>query len=123
MIGMGDQIVHLEIPSEDPKKSSEFYRELFGWKFDWSWSPTYGLFETGAEASLTGGAIYKPEETGPEMLVYVGVSDIPKKLEKVKALGGEVVKEKTEIEGVGWYGLFKDLDGNLIGLFTGKPEE
>jgi len=72
---------------------------------------------------LTGGAIYKPEETDPEMLVYVGVSDIPKKLAKVKALGGEVVKEKTEIEGVGWYGLFKDLDGNLIGLFTGKPKE
>ncbi|MFQ5871066.1 MAG: VOC family protein [Candidatus Geothermarchaeales archaeon] len=120
---MGDQIVHVEIPSEDPKKASEFYRELFGWKFDWSWSPTYGLFETGAEATLAGGAVYRPEETGPEMLVYIGVADIPKKLEKVKALGGEVVKEKTEIEGVGWYGLFKDLDGNLIGLFTGKPEE
>jgi len=35
-------------------------------------------------------------------------------------LGGRKVKEKTEIPNVGWVGLFTDLDGNTIGLFTPK---
>jgi len=30
------------------------------------------------------------------------------------------VQEKREISNVGWFGLFKDLDGNTIGLFTSK---
>jgi hypothetical protein len=28
--------------------------------------------------------------------------------------------QKTEIPKVGWFGLFKDLDGSAIGLFTPK---
>jgi len=43
-------------------------------------------------------------------------------LEKAEKLGGKKVKEKTEITGVGWFGLFTDLDGNTIGLFKPKQE-
>lgn len=41
-------------------------------------------------------------------------------LEKAVELGGRKVKEKTEIPDIGWFGLFTDLDGNTIGLFTPK---
>ena len=41
-------------------------------------------------------------------------------LEKAVNLGAKKVKEKTEIPNVGWFGLFTDLDGNTIGLFTPK---
>ncbi len=41
-------------------------------------------------------------------------------LKKAKALGAEILQEKTEIPGRGWYGIFKDPTGNTIGLFTRK---
>jgi len=48
------------------------------------------------------------------------VDDIDAMLEKAVKLGAKKVKETTEIPNVGWFGLFTDLDGNTIGLFTPK---
>ena len=48
------------------------------------------------------------------------VEDINAMLKKAEKLGCSKVKEKTEIPNVGWFGLFTDLDGNTIGLFTPK---
>jgi predicted enzyme related to lactoylglutathione lyase len=47
----------------------------------------------------------------------VNTDDIQKTLDLVKLNGGIIIREKTEIPTIGWYGLFKDPEGNLIGLF------
>ncbi len=52
----------------------------------------------------------------------MAVKDIPKILNKAKELVTKTVKEKTEIPNVEWFGLFSDLDGNIIGVFTAKRE-
>ncbi len=57
------------------------------------------------------------------IVFYVAVEDIPKTLKKAEKLGAETVKEKTEIPGMGWFGLFSDPDGNIIGVFTPKQGE
>jgi len=114
-------ICHLEIPTADVKKSGEFYRKLFGWKINYGWSKDFALFSTG-EGQLSGGGLDSSEEarSRDSIIIYVQVDDINAMLEKAVKLGAKKVKEKTEVPNTGWYGLFTDLDGNTIGLFTPK---
>jgi len=118
---MPHTICHLEIPTINVKKSGEFYKKLFGWKIDYGWSKDYATFST-EEGVLTGGGLDSSEEARSlgKIIVYILVDDINTMLERAVKLGAKKVKERTEIPNVGWYGLFTDLDGNIIGLFTPK---
>jgi hypothetical protein len=117
---MDNSIVHIEISTKDLPKAQKFYSQLFNWKITgWEGSSDYLMFETGKEP---GGGIQKVDKVRPGdgVLIYVQVEDIEKTLSKAKELGGKIVKEKTEIPNVGWFGLLSDLDGNTIGIFKGK---
>jgi hypothetical protein len=116
---MSHIICHLEIPTTDVKKSGEFYKKLFGWEIDYGWGKDYATFSTG-EDQLGGGLDRKDKITRGNTIIYILVDDINAMLEKAVKLGAKKVKEKTEIPNVGWFGLFTDLDGNTIGLFTSK---
>ena len=51
--------------------------------------------------------------------LYFQVDDIEKSLLKAKQLGGEVEQEKVQIsEEIGYQGKFKDVFGNIIGVFS-----
>jgi predicted enzyme related to lactoylglutathione lyase len=50
--------------------------------------------------------------------ISVLTDDIESTLAKVEELGGQTVTPKTEIPDMGWFAVFKDPQGNLIGLFT-----
>ncbi len=120
---MSHPIVHLEIPTTDTKKSGEFYKKLFGWKIDYSWGPDYAMFsyEVRQDGGLRGGGLDRKDDIKPgNLIIYVHVDDIEAMLEKAEEFGGKREQGKTEIPNVGWFGLFKDLDGNTIGLFTSK---
>jgi len=118
---MPKTICHLEIPTTDVKKSGEFYRKLFDWKIDYGWGKDYATFDTG-EGQLAGGLDRKDKISlgNSNVIIYILVDDINAMLAKAVKLGAKKVKEKTEIPNVGWFGLFIDLDGNTIGLFTPK---
>lgn len=117
---MSHTICHLEIPTTDVKKSGEFYKKLFNWKIDYSMGENYAIFSTGEEQ--LGGGLDSSEEARSlgKIIIYIQVDDINAMLEKVEKLGAKKVTGKTEIPNVGWFGLFTDLDGNTIGLFTPK---
>jgi len=117
---MDNSIVHIEISTTDLSKAQKFYSQLLNWKITgWEGSSDYLMFETGKEP---GGGIQKVDKVRPDdgVLIYILVEDIEKTLNKAKELGGKIVKEKTEIPQVGWFGLFADLGGNTIGVFKGK---
>jgi len=69
---------------------------------------------------LSGGLDRKDRITPGNIIIYLLVDDINAMLKKAVKFGAKKVKEKTEIPNVGWFGLFTDLDGNTIGLFTPK---
>lgn len=110
-------IVHVEIPAEDVGAAGEFYRELLGWKITSMPEMDYTMWE--AEDG-TGGGIPKVSAENPagQVLVYIASDDIDEDLEKVRQLGGKVIHEKAEIPGMGWYGIFQDPTGNILGLYT-----
>lgn len=116
---MVHDICHIEIPVTDVRRAGEFYNKLFGWRIDYGME-NYATFIP--DEGLAGG-LDKVEKVTPGGIVfYVAVEDIPKTLKKTEELGAKTAKEKTEIPNVGWFGLFSDLDGNIIGVFTAKRE-
>lgn len=42
-------------------------------------------------------------------------------LGRVAAAGGELVGTKTPIPTIGWSALFRDTEGNLVGMFPDDP--
>ena len=110
-------IVHIEIPAVDSEKAGKFYHELFGWKIEIDTKMNYSMW---APAEGPGGG-FAPitENTKPgNVLIHVDSDDIEADLKRVKALGGTVLKEKTEIPKIGWFALFKDPTGNTLALYT-----
>ena len=114
---MNNSICHIEISATDLKRAEKFYSELLSWKIQKAEKfPDYLVFDTGKEP---GGGIQKVKKVNPGdgVLIYIEVKDIEKTLNKAKSLGGKIIKEKTDIPPIGWFGLLADLDGNIIGLF------
>lgn len=114
---------HFEIVANDPEKASAFYGELFGWEIKatpMGDGSTYHMISA-TEGSI-GGGIMKAEggmQPGPGGFVpYLLSEDIEATLAKAGELGAKTVAPKTQIPGIGYYAVFADPDGNLVGLFS-----
>jgi len=115
---------HFEIPADDPDRAKAFYSGLFEWSFS---HPIpgfdgYHLFTTPVGQEGMGGAIGKRGENAPEKLrTYVHVDSVDASLRKVTELGSAIVEAKAEVPGQGWYGVFRDTEGNEIALWESLP--
>jgi hypothetical protein len=109
--------VHIEISANDLHAAAKFYGELFGWKMEHSAEQNYTTFETG-EGEVGGGLNPTTNSPAGTVTVYANTDDIEASLKKVESLGGKTITPKTEIPGFGWFGLFSDPTGNVIGLYT-----
>jgi len=110
-------ICHVEIPAHDLARVRKFYTEVFAWDTH-AMDDNYALFKT-PEGPGGGFSTYQKPVENPGYNFYIEVADIPGALEKVKASGGEVVKEKTEISpDHGYMAFIKDCEGNMVGLWS-----
>ena len=117
---MGNPFVHVELNTADLGKAKKFYSQLFEWKLEDlpMESGTYTMIGVGDGTG--GGMMQHPMPGAPSMwMAYVIVSDIEASTKKVKALGGTVMKEKTEVPGMGWLAIIVDPTGAHLGLW--KP--
>jgi len=112
-------IVHVEIPSTDPKKNAKFYSDAFGWKLEHA--PEFDYWQFRPEGGPGGGF---PGTEGPaggkvgEVLVYIDTDDIEASLAKIESVGGKTLAPKMEIPGTGWFAFFADPSGNKLALYT-----
>lgn len=110
--------VHIELSAADAKAAGKFYGDLFGWKIEADDELNYVQFG-GGEGGVGGGFIGIDENTPAGTVVpYASTDDIEAALAKAESLGATTLMPKTEIPGVGWFGLFVDPSGNRIGLYT-----
>ncbi len=111
------QMGHVEIPADDPERAKRFYGELFGWQFqETPGFEGYHMFQAGP--GEVGGAIGKRGEMARQTMVqYVTVGSIDDAVAKAAELGGGVVTPRTEVPGMGWYGVVRDSEGGEIGLW------
>ena len=134
-----NSIVHFEIPADDVDRAMDFYKKTFGWKFnEWPMPANsstggasyYGVttVETDEQhmpkhAGAINGGLMKRSNENHVFTNYVQVEDIASMLETIAANGGSVVMPKTEIApGMGWIAMFKDPEGNMMGLHQMSPE-
>jgi predicted enzyme related to lactoylglutathione lyase len=115
------QIVHIEFSAQDLEAAGKFYSELFGWKIQQIPEMNYAMFDIGENV---GGGLNPVSDSNPagSVIAHISTDDIDATLAKAESLGGKIIAPKTEIPEYGWYGLFTDPTGNLIGLSTPRPE-
>lgn len=110
-------VVHVEIPAANVEAAGKFYADLFGWKLQPMPEMKYTMWEA---ADGTGGGFPEVSDESPagQVLVYIASDDIDADLKNVKKLGGKVLREKTEIPGMGWFAIFQDPTGNVLAVYT-----
>jgi len=115
-------IVHIEIPSKDPKASADFYEKLFGWHIVYDENMNYTMWDP---HEGPGGGFSQVDEKvkAGDVLIYVNSDDIEADMKKAASLGATIVREKEEIPAIGWFGMFKDPTGNTIALYTSMNPE
>lgn len=134
------RVVHFEIHAAEPERAAKFYSEVFGWKVEeWKGPADYWLVMTGESGSeLMGkqgdgidGAIMKRLGDNPDFeaelpvigyVCTVDVEDLDETMKKAKKAGARIVREKTEVPGVGWMCYAKDTEGNIFGMMEPMTE-
>jgi len=116
---MANPFVHVELNTTDPDKAKAFYGALLSWKMeDVPMGPgsTYTMVQPGEG---TGGGIMKhPVPGAPSAwLAYVLVDDVKASTEKARSLGAQVMKDVTEVPGMGWFSIILDPTGAALGLW------
>jgi len=120
---MANPFVHVELNSPDPEKAKAFYSKLFQWQLEEMPNSavsdgTYTMIKVGTGI---GGGIMKQVPGGPAgWLAYVAVEDIHAATQKAKSLGGKIMKDVTEVPGMGWFSFIQDPTGSVLGLWKAK---
>ncbi len=118
-------VVHFEIMGKDARKLQSFYGKLFGWEIQNIEAMNYGLVQAIANGTEVGkgsigGGIGQTEGGAPGYVtVYMQVDDTDAYLKKAESLGGRTIMPTTEIPNMVTFALFKDPEGNIVGLVKG----
>ena len=122
---MTNPFVHVELNSPDPEKAKSFYGKLFQWQLEDMPNPavpddSYTVIKVGEG---TGGGIMKQVPQGPAgWIPYVLVDDLRAATDKAKSLGGTIMKDVTEVPGMGWFSIIQDPAGSVLGLWKANPK-
>lgn len=115
-------IGYFEIQSSQPERDTQFYSNVFGWKFirEHHVPIEYYRIETN---SMNGGLLKRPVPM-PAMgygtnayVCSVQVANFDATAELIMKNGGQVAMAKFAIPGRCWQGYFLDQDNNTFGIF------
>lgn len=118
-------VVWNELNTRDSEASKAFYGDSFGWGFEERQfdngpytSLKVGEATVGGMIDITGRA---PDEVPPHWLVYFAVEDVDATVAKANELGGGVVLEAFDIDGVGRIAILKDPFEAVFAVMTPDP--
>ena len=118
---MPNAFVHVELNTTDVDAAKAFYGGLFEWKLE-DVPMADGAYTMVKPGSGTGGGIMQhPVPGAPSAwLAYVQVDDIAASTAKAKELGATIMKDATEIPGIGSFSVLLDPTGAALALFQPK---
>ncbi len=125
---MSGRVVHFEVPYDDGDRAREFYSEIFGWTIQEMPEMHYSMVQTGptdeqgypADVGFIGGGMLKRESPTDRPVITIDVEDIDACLEKIEQRGGMTVLGRQQVGEMGWAAYFKDVEGNLMGLWQAR---
>ena len=112
-----NNIQHIEWTTRDPGRLRSFFAGIFDWQFREA-MPGYTMIDG------VGGIFDAPDPQMPlGVTPYVNVTDLEEKERRITAAGGRIHKSKQEVQGMGWFTIFSDPDGNMLALWqpAAKP--
>ncbi|MBN1949521.1 MAG: VOC family protein [Candidatus Cloacimonetes bacterium] len=117
-------VIHFEINADDPGKIIDFYTSVFGWKIEkWEGGQEYWLIYPQGEEGIGGGIGRKdPAMTAESVINTIGVESVDACIRKIYQAGGEVVRPKMAIPGIGWLAYIRDIEGNLFGIMEADAQ-
>lgn len=126
-------VVHFEMPAEDKVRVKKFYEDVFNWEMtqlgqemgDYLMATTSPLDEKNMhlEKGVINGGFYQKGKEGTDTHIVISVDDLKNSMELVKKSGGEVIGVPMKIPGVGDFVMFKDTEGNRVGMLQPVPME
>ena len=123
-------VVHFEMPAEDKVRVKKFYEKVFGWKMN-QLGPEMGnyLLASTTETDENGmiktpgninGGFYQKGKDGTIPHIVIAVDDLKRSMKMVKKSGGEILGNPMNIPGIGDFVMFKDTEGNRVGMLQPK---
>jgi uncharacterized protein len=120
---------HFTIPADALDRAIEFYRQVFGWKFEVGWEydtpqsrEKYWHANTGDGATdgINGG-LTRREYPGQPISVGIEVPAVDPCLDLVEKCGGKVIVRKVPLPGVAWFAVCQDPEGNTFAIAQPDP--
>ena len=120
---MPNPFIHVELNTTDVSKAKTFYGSLFDWNLQDIENNVTGAYTIIQVGEGTGGGIMQQmmPGVGSFWLAYVLVDDIAAATAKAKSLGAKVMRDVTEVTGMGWLSIIVDPTGAPLGLWKPKP--
>lgn len=112
------KIIHFEINANDPLRAKGFYERVFNWNIEkWDGPIEYWNIVAGEddEEGINGG-IQRRETQNDQIFNYIKVSSVDEFKEKIEENGGTIATPKITVPGVGYFYMFKDTEGNKLGI-------
>jgi uncharacterized protein len=120
---MANPFVHVELNTTDVDMAKSFYGQLFDWSFEDV--PLPGGADTMVKVGDgTGGGLMKhPVPGAPSAwMAYVSVDDVKAATTTATSLGANILKDVTEVTGMGWFSVISDPTGAVLGLWQNNPK-
>ena len=119
---MANPFVHIELNTTDAGKAKSFYGKLFDWQLEDMPMGDGSVYTMVKVGEGTGGGLMKhPMPGAPSLwLPYILVDDIKAATSKAKSLGGNVVKDVSEVPGMGSFSIITDPTGATFGMWESK---
>jgi predicted enzyme related to lactoylglutathione lyase len=123
---MSGKVVHFEIPANDLKRATAFYKDVFGWwtmempGMDYTMLGGTKVSDKGefSESGSINGGMMKREKPMEHPIITIGVDDIDASLKAIEQKGGKLLRKKEDIgQDMGWTAYFIDTEGNVMGLY------
>jgi uncharacterized protein len=113
-----------ELWTTDTKQALSFYKEQFGFQHDvMNMGPQGDYFVLKTGETQRAGLMKSPETKIPSMwLPYIHVSKIDETTKRAVSMGAKILKEASDIPGVGRFSILADPTGAVIGLITPQAQ-
>jgi uncharacterized protein len=113
------RLSYLQIPATNVRASAEFYASAFGWEVG-TGGDEHLSFSDATRGMIGAWVTDRISSRESGVLPYIYVHGIDAVLERIRSLGGEIVKPVYP-EGDLWIATFRDPGGNLIGIWQRGP--
>ena len=114
--------IYFEIQADDPQRAVDFYKGVFGWKFEEVHGLPVEYWRIGT-GGARGGLLKRPAKPPPPecgtnaFVCSLEVENFDETGQQIISLDGKIALPKFAVPGICWQGYFIDTEGNTFGIF------